>query len=78
MTIELLITKYGSADKAAGAVAIGIESLPAERFMLLPEAFRSLVLYKQQLTLLRLAAVGAGTRLQALVLEWRRQETEGV
>lgn len=74
MTLEALVAKYENAGKAAGAVALGIERLTAEQFMWLPESFQALVLFKLQQATLKLTAIAAGTNLERLQAEWRRQE----
>ena len=80
MTLQALLTKYGTHGKAAGALALGIERMDATTFIWLPESFRSLVLFKQQSALLKLTAIAAGTSLERLHAEWLRVETreEGV
>ena len=76
VTLDDLQQKYGSVGKAAGALALGIETMPAGQFMDYPEAFRSLVLYKQNVALIRLAAIAAGTSLQRLQNQWYAVENE--
>lgn len=76
MTLQGLVERYGHEGKAAGAVALQIERLTASEFMLLPENFRSLVLYKQQVALIKLAAVAAQTSLEALQARWYTQDVQ--
>jgi hypothetical protein len=75
-TIRALVQKYGSDGKAAGAVALGIEQVPARALMNWHESFRSLVLFKQQTGILKLVAVAAGTSLPRLQELWCAAEEE--
>ena len=75
-TLSALVTQFGSEGTAAGAVAIDVVQVPAPAAMKWPEAFRWLVLHKQQHTILGLAALGAGTstqRLQAIFRDGARR-----
>jgi hypothetical protein len=75
-TIAALIRKYGSEGKAAGAVALGVEKIPGPAFTKWHECFRSLVLFKQQTAILKLAAMAAQTSVPRLQELWRRTEEE--
>jgi len=74
-SVWALVKKYGSEGKAAGAVALQIEQVPAMVFMhYWPENFRSLVLFKQQTAILKLVTVAAGTSLERLQRIWEQFE----
>lgn len=75
-SVAQLVMKYGSEGKAAGAVALEIEKVPAREFLEWPENFRSLVLLKQQRIILRLAGRAAGVPLATLQVAWRQAEDQ--
>jgi hypothetical protein len=75
-TIAGLLRKYSSVGKAAGAVALGIEKVPGPAFAKWTAGFRSLVLYKQQMAILKLCAVNAGTNLARLQELWHIEEAK--
>ncbi len=76
MTAADLDRKYGSIGRAAGAVALGIEPIEAYDYEMLPESFRSLILFKQQQAILRVAALAADTSVARLQQIWRDQDQE--
>ena len=73
-TLSALVARFGSEGAAAGAAAIEVVRVPGPAAMRWPEAFRWLVLCKQQHALLRLAAVSAGTSVQRLQAIFREED----
>ena len=77
VTVAGLVRRYGSEGTAAGAIALGIEQVPTAAWTKFPESFRSLVLFKQQMAVLKLTAIAAGTSLERLQRLWHEQAATG-